>query len=554
MVAFLSNQMNVGAFKINSIEKPEAKAKIDLSQKSDKYDFSKELRSAVGEKRLKSKNGSPIANNFEKKLSKFNHEIKQKVKEIIQEKQVDKRNPYLKANEAKMDEAKAADVETIDTKTAETKPIDSNPEEEVKNSGNEGDSAQLSENLTKIAEQLVGLIQDLQKTVDSKATPTDNKLLEATDLLEKINLGKIGPQEALVVIENLIKNLSDTGKSLAKVETPNTELQKLMEISDNKLKVLKNEISDAKDIMNKNFAAVDHVEPKIFQAETAKVVTTRADLTKVSIPRAELAKADESQKMPDVTAKVGIAKTEAPKNTEKLTDEEIKNADASVKTESVKANVQKENSNSGDEAQTKGNDAKTSETGMKVEKESDGMNFQTITQNLSKEIEKPSEVVTIPKAPIVDKTEVLAQLVKKAELLVGKTNSEMIMQLDPENLGKVTLKIAVERGNVTATFIAENQQVKALIESNTSSLREMLQEKGMNISAINVSVNQHSGENSNWQNQNRERNFSRSFVKTAGIANRGDSFMNAYGTVGLADSLKSMNPYTRHDGDLDLKV
>ena len=408
------------------------------------------------------------------------------------------------------------------------------------------------------------MIQDLQKTVDTKATPTDNKLLEATDLLEKINLGKIGPKDALVEIENLVKNLSDTGKSLTKVETPNAELQKLMEITDNKLQVLKNEISDAKNIMNKNFAAVVkrediktntdvHIESKILQEETAKVVTTQVDLTKVSIPQAELTKTDESQKISDVTAKVGIADPEVAKGTEKLTDEEMKDTGISVKTESVKANAQKENSNSGDEAQTKGNDVKTSEIGMKVEKEPDGMNFQTITQNLSKEIENPSEVVTIPKAQIMDKTEVLAQLVKKAELLVGKTNSEMIMHLDPENLGKVTLKIAVERGNVTATFIAENQQVKALIESNTSSLREMLQEKGMNISAINVSVNQNSGENTRWQNQNRERNFGRSFGKTEGMANRGNSFMNAYGTVGLADSLKSMNPYTRHDGDLDLK-
>ena len=532
MVAFLSNQMNVGAFKINNIEKPEAKAKIDLSPKSGKCDFSKELRSAE----------------FEKKLSKVNHEIKQKVKEIIQEKQVDQQNPYLKANEAKMDEVKTADTKVVDPKTGDTKTINSKTEdvqdenskilselankEESKASGNEENAVQLSENLTKIAEQLVSLIQDIQKTVDTKATLTDNKLLEATDLLEKINLGKIAPKEALVEIENLIKEISDTGKSLTKVKTLNAELQKLMEITDNKLNVLKNEISDAKDIMNKNFAAVDHVESNTFQAEAAKVVTVQADLTKVSIPQTELAKADESQKIPDVTAKVGIANPEVAKNTE---------------------NTQKENSNSGDQAQTKGNDVKTSETGLKVEKEPDGMNFQTITQNLSKEIEKPSEVVTIPKAPILDKTDVLAQLVKKAELLVGKTNSEMIMQLNPENLGKVTLKIAVERGNVTATFIAENQQIKALIESNTSSLREMLQEKGMNISAINVSVNQHSKENSNWQNHNRERNFSRGSGKTAGIANRGDSFMNAYGTAGLADSLKSMNPYTRHDGDLDLK-
>ena len=540
MVAFLSNQMNVGAFKINNMEKPEAKAKIDLSPKNEKYDFRKELRSAE----------------FEKKLSKFNHEIKQKVKEINQEKQVDKRDPYLKAAESKTVEAntigaKTADAKTIKAETTDAKTIDSKiedvkeenlktfselaDEEETKASGNEENSVQLSENLTKIAEQLVGLIQDLQKTLESKTTPIDSKLLEATDLLEKINLGKISSQDALVEIENLIQNLSDNGKNLPKVKTPNTELQKLMEITDNKLKVLKNEISDAKDIMNKNFAAVDHTETKIFQAETAKVGTIQPDLAKVGIP------------------KVGIAKPEAPKNTEKLAAEEIKDGNMSVKTEPVKMNSQKESSNTGDETQTKGNEAKTAETGLKVEKEPDGLNFQTITQNLSKEIEKPNEVVTVPKSPIVDKTEVLAQLVKKAELLVGKTNSEMIMQLDPENLGKVTLKIAVERGNVTATFLAENQQVKALIESNTGSLREMLQEKGMNISAINVSVNQHSGENSNWQNHNRERNFSRSSGKTAGIANRGDSFVNAYGTAGLADSLKSMNPYTRHDGDLDLK-
>lgn len=96
---------------------------------------------------------------------------------------------------------------------------------------------------------------------------------------------------------------------------------------------------------------------------------------------------------------------------------------------------------------------------------------------------------------------VAKQMVKGVEMKVTEATSEMSIQLDPENLGKVNLKIVTENGIVMAKFEAESQRVKEIIESNLSLLKESLENKGISISGLEVSVGQNmNGKNSNDSN------------------------------------------------------
>lgn len=89
--------------------------------------------------------------------------------------------------------------------------------------------------------------------------------------------------------------------------------------------------------------------------------------------------------------------------------------------------------------------------------------------------------------------EIMAQVVQKAELLVNHKLSELQIDLKPEFLGRLTIKVMVAEGVVTARFIAENQQVKHLLETNLHTLRQNLELQGLRVDRAEVNVGLNNG-------------------------------------------------------------
>lgn len=87
-----------------------------------------------------------------------------------------------------------------------------------------------------------------------------------------------------------------------------------------------------------------------------------------------------------------------------------------------------------------------------------------------------------------DTGNVLEQIVKNAELILKQNTSEMKIQLQPEFLGKVTIKIMLEDGAITAKFITDSHQVKHLLDSNLNTLRQSLETQGMKVEKTEVNV------------------------------------------------------------------
>lgn len=89
--------------------------------------------------------------------------------------------------------------------------------------------------------------------------------------------------------------------------------------------------------------------------------------------------------------------------------------------------------------------------------------------------------------------EIIAQIVQKAEILFTNKLSEVKIDLKPEFLGRLTIKVMVEEGVVTARFIAENQQVKHMLESNLHTLRQNLESQGIRVERTEVNVQLNNG-------------------------------------------------------------
>lgn len=100
------------------------------------------------------------------------------------------------------------------------------------------------------------------------------------------------------------------------------------------------------------------------------------------------------------------------------------------------------------------------------------------------------------KQQAVTKSELIEQIVEKAKVTLTPEKSEMIVDLKPDTLGKLTLKIITERDAVMAKFTAENQQVKEILESNMDLLKDSLERQGFNVQGFSVSVGKDSSQNS----------------------------------------------------------
>jgi flagellar hook-length control protein FliK len=164
-------------------------------------------------------------------------------------------------------------------------------------------------------------------------------------------------------------------------------------------------------------------------------------------------------------------------------------------------------------------------------------------------IEDNAEIITnqaeTPRTQTLSKAEIINQIVKKAEIVFTDVQSEMRMQLEPENLGRLNLKIAVERGLITAKFTAESYEVKQIIESSFNELKDMLQEKGLEVQNFSVSVGQ----------DNREYNNNNAFQQWKETVKLNGSNMNKGGYEGYLSTEEGtrriVNPYSIHNGKFD---
>lgn len=88
---------------------------------------------------------------------------------------------------------------------------------------------------------------------------------------------------------------------------------------------------------------------------------------------------------------------------------------------------------------------------------------------------------------------VTSQVMLKVKLMAGESKQEMEVQLKPDYLGKMTLKIIHDRGEILAKITTESEQVKSILESNMQLLKDSLEKSGFSVQGLNVYVGNGNG-------------------------------------------------------------
>lgn len=115
-----------------------------------------------------------------------------------------------------------------------------------------------------------------------------------------------------------------------------------------------------------------------------------------------------------------------------------------------------------------------------------------------------------------DKTVNIQNLIKQAQVIIKEGGGEMKLEMSPEGMGQVNLKVAVENGQVNIQMITQNKEAKKMIEEGLSELKASLAAHKLQVDTLKVDlsdgVSKQMQEQLSDHKQNQAREFAQNFL------------------------------------------
>ncbi|MDE6405510.1 MAG: flagellar hook-length control protein FliK [Lachnospiraceae bacterium] len=325
----------------------------------------------------------------------------------------------------------------------------------------EAEDAETQETVEKAAEELVSEIADVMDAPLEKVEEAMEVLgLTAVDLFDPANL------------KQLLLNLTDSADELALVtdETLYGNLQELFQTVDATLGALQEELGLSAEELDALLAQIGAEKAAVEEPALTMPGTSMNEEPEVGVEGMK----DYAVSVQKDGGTVQIKVTVDDASGEKHVSEQVTDA-GKPETSPVS---KKEN---------------MADTGHKGEENAAGNNAgNAFLQNLTgrmNEVEAPVErpVYTQPET-----NQIMDQIVEYMKFNLKPDMQEMEMQLHPASLGTVHVQIAAKDGMITAQFAAQNETVKAVLETQMIQLKEQFEEQGIKVEAVEVTVANHS--------------------------------------------------------------
>lgn len=100
----------------------------------------------------------------------------------------------------------------------------------------------------------------------------------------------------------------------------------------------------------------------------------------------------------------------------------------------------------------------------------------------------------------------IQQIMKQAQYMIKKGGGESKIQLNPEGLGEIRMKVLVNDGKVNLEMTTENKETKKLLESSINELKSHLSQHKLSVDQVRVDVGT---QTANDQRQNDSQNLQR---------------------------------------------
>ena len=352
--------------------------------------------------------------------------------------------------------------------------------------------------MQKVDQAVEEFAKEVQKEV-KELLGVDDAQLEAAmkelgltyqDLMDPVNLA------------NLVMNLTGEEDQLGLLM--NADFQELMQnvevLSKNLLQELgmtPQEVAEVFAQLEQNAAQITEEVPQQMQ----EVTDTQADVLKVQ-------QTDDVQITEQKSQVTGLTETNAAATESVESDGNVQNVKEPVSQEVRVENDQTASQQEGQQEEAPEN-SMTTEDDASLLQQNDTTEksiftehtFQQTVQTIRTDNITAAPTTAVPQKVVVNTLAVIRQVSEFTRVMYQGDTTSMEMQLNPENLGKIYVQVTAKEGVVTAHLAVQNEIVKEALENQTIQLRENMNQQGIKVEAVEVTIASHEFERNLEQNQ-----------------------------------------------------
>lgn len=305
-----------------------------------------------------------------------------------------------------------------------------------------------------------------------------------------------------VNLANLVMNLTGEEDQLGLLM--NADFQELMQnvevLSKNLLQELGMTPQEAAEVfaqLEQNAAQITEEVPQQMQ----EVTDTQADVLKVQ-------QTDDVQITEQKSQVTGLTETNAAATESVESDGNVQNVEEPVSQEVRVENDQTASQQEGQQEEAPEN-SMTTEDDASLLQQNDTTEksiftehtFQQTVQTIRTDNITAAPTTAVPQNVVFNTLDVIRQVSEFTRVMYQGDTTSMEMQLNTENLGKIYVQVTAKEGVVTAHLAVQNEIVKEALENQTIQLRENMNQQGIKVEAVEVTIASHEFERNLEQNQ-----------------------------------------------------
>ncbi len=383
--------------------------------------------------------------------------------------------------------------DSASNKTAEYEKLSTKDDRIPKVTGKTGDAdmQKVDQAVEEFAKEVQQEVKELLGVDDAQLEAAMKELgLTYQDLMDPVNLA------------NLVMNLTGEEDQLGLLM--NADFQELMQnvevLSKNLLQELgmtPQEVAEVFAQLEQNAAQITEEVPQQMQ----EVTDTQADVLKVQ-------QTDDVQITEQKSQVTGLTETNAAATESVESDGNVQNVEETVSQEVRVENDQTASQQEGQQEEAPEN-SMTTEDDASLLQQNDTTEksiftehtFQQTVQTIRTDNITAAPTTAVPQNVVFNTLDVIRQVSEFTRVMYQGDTTSMEMQLNPENLGKIYVQVTAKEGVVTAHLAVQNEIVKEALENQTIQLRENMNQQGIKVEAVEVTIASHEFERNLEQNQ-----------------------------------------------------
>ncbi|MDF2673264.1 MAG: hypothetical protein K0R09_1529 [Clostridiales bacterium] len=349
------------------------------------------------------------------------------------------------------------------------------------------------------------------------STSTSGNSIELTNILSAIDSLRISGGQ-LKDTENL-QSFINPNSLLSGVLSNSTDFQKIFNLTDNIPEELQEFINNINGLSSKEGVNINRVD--IISEQSGENITTseaKVMLDILNIQAEENTPTIEPKKISDLLNGI-TTNTKADKISEEtaLNKNSSSNIGFSDNIKNIKSIIETNTNDTNNSANTQGEAKSLKPEEKNIKSLEPVINFEQASGLSNVKSENMSAVTLqdkVPEAALIENPQDIIDItVEKFKTLKLPGSTEVTVKLKPEELGEVSLKLVLEKGQINGSIIAERKEVVFMLQSNLEQLKTDL--KNSNVNLNNITVNIQAGEEfdrnsgrkgfSNKQNRNNHR-------------------------------------------------